>query len=115
MEAKVSKYWRISSVNRPNVFCAAGLDADLEAQRRRRERPVAASIWYRGVLMRIYHPDGSVEDVRYQIRSVCAWCQVLLRDGLSPAGHGICDACADRVFSVAPVKQGIAATRGLSV
>lgn len=27
------------------------------------------------------------------MRTVCAWCQKLMRDGLPPTSHGICKPC----------------------
>ena len=28
---------------------------------------------------------------------ICAWCAVILRDGILPVSHGICPACATRL------------------
>lgn len=33
------------------------------------------------------------------IKLICAWCQFVLREGSSPASHGICPLCQARVFA----------------
>lgn len=32
------------------------------------------------------------------ITLICAWCDLVLRDGTLPASHGICPTCQQRVF-----------------
>ena len=41
-----------------------------------------------------------------QIRCICAWCGVLIRDGEEPASHGICARCRAIYF---PPSKGWAA------
>ncbi|KKM66775.1 hypothetical protein LCGC14_1477830 [marine sediment metagenome] len=101
----MSKNWHVFSVNGPRSEHLSGLEADAEAVRRSREEAVDVSVEFRGRLMRIYHVNGLVEDLRYQARSVCAWCGLVLKDGLPPTSHGICDRCSERVFSRAPVSR----------
>ncbi len=28
------------------------------------------------------------------LKVICAWCQLLMSDGVEPASHGICEQCA---------------------
>lgn len=34
------------------------------------------------------------------IKSVCAWCSRVLREGIEPPTHGICDACMCRLCDI---------------
>jgi hypothetical protein len=34
------------------------------------------------------------------IKSICAWCSRVLRDGIEPPTHGICDACICRLCDI---------------
>lgn len=36
------------------------------------------------------------------IKSVCAWCSRVLRDGVEPATHGICDSCICKLCGITP-------------
>lgn len=46
------------------------------------------------------------------LRTVCAWCGVLICDGAEPTSHGICMPCAARMraldnpFDAAPEDEG---------
>ncbi len=50
-------------------------------------------------------PPVVVEDLRTE----CAWCGVLIRDGAAPTSHGICPACATRWRKSAGLPSGDAA------
>jgi len=39
-----------------------------------------------------------------ELRTVCAWCSVLLHDGVLPVSHGICTDCSERVFGSVDVR-----------
>ena len=39
-------------------------------------------------------PVGSRGDCAVALKSVCAWCQLVMAAGAEPASHGICEACA---------------------
>jgi Icc-related predicted phosphoesterase len=43
------------------------------------------------------------------IRSICAWCSRVLREGVEPPTHGICDACICRLCDITP--EDLAARR----
>jgi hypothetical protein len=34
------------------------------------------------------------------IKSICAWCSRVLREGIEPPTHGICDACICRLCDI---------------
>jgi hypothetical protein len=36
------------------------------------------------------------------IKSVCAWCGVVLRNGIEPPTHSICDPCICRLCDITP-------------
>jgi len=31
---------------------------------------------------------------RHNIKRICAWCNIVMADGITPATHGICPECA---------------------
>lgn len=36
------------------------------------------------------------------LKSICAWCSRLLRDGIEPPTHGICDSCICKLCGITP-------------
>jgi hypothetical protein len=46
------------------------------------------------------NPSRQRYSVAVSIKSVCAWCCVVLRQGIEPVTHGICDSCICRLCSI---------------
>jgi hypothetical protein len=44
----------------------------------------------------IVQPNGLVRCCAVH-RAICAWCDVVLREGVLPISHGICPACLERL------------------
>lgn len=40
-------------------------------------------------------------------KAVCAWCRVVLRKGLEPPSHGICDPCICRLCGLTPTELAL--------
>jgi hypothetical protein len=36
--------------------------------------------------------------MKMKMKTICAWCGKLLRDGHGPVSHGICETCAKKVM-----------------
>lgn len=48
------------------------------------------------------NPDAQTVDASAHLRrSVCAWCQRVLRQSPEPVSHGICRECRERVLAEA--------------
>lgn len=39
-----------------------------------------------------------------ELRTICAWCKAVIRDGESPVSHGICQPCSDRMLGEPTVR-----------
>lgn len=47
-----------------------------------------------------------------QLRTICAWCSVTMREGpLAPVSHGCCEACSDTLVNEALLRKGLEAIR----
>jgi hypothetical protein len=51
-----------------------------------------------------FHDEDPIEGERFDAPlppSVCAWCGLILREGVGPISHGICPACVARIGEAA--------------
>lgn len=44
--------------------------------------------------------DQHTYSVAVIIKSICAWCSRVLRDGVEPVTHGICDSCICKLCGI---------------
>lgn len=41
---------------------------------------------------------GGERSIAPDLKTVCAWCEAVIREGEEPVSHGICKTCADEYF-----------------